>query len=123
VLLLHLSREQSDHPEDAVASVPFFPADVVQRAMTKLSDLTFAEVVTDFQVAPTFVRNCRAGRLRHFTLDDVKGLFDNAEGTTAKQVQLLERLGFLERVVDQRGAQITSMFRIPPLYTRCWDFA
>lgn len=121
VLLLHLTGELSD-PNDLVR-VPVFSADAVQRAMTKLSDLSFSEVVSDFKIAPTFVLNCRAGRLTAFTLPDVEQLFDRAEGKTGDQVRLLERLGFLERVVEQRGTETISLFRIPRLYTRCWDYA
>jgi hypothetical protein len=123
VLLLHLTQEHSAQSGDPVAAVPLFTADAVQRAMTKLSDLSFSEVVNDFKVAPTFVLNCRAGKLTSFTLENVKHLFEAAEGKTGDQVRLLERLGFLERVVEQRGAETTSLFRIPRLYTRCWDYA
>lgn len=123
VLLLHLTREHSARPDDLVSTVPLFSADAVQRAMTKLSDLSFSEVVNDFKVAPTFVLNCRAGKLTSFTLADVEQLFDGAEGKTSDQVRLLERLGFLERIVEQRGTQTTSLFRVPRLYTRCWDYA
>ncbi|MER6828833.1 hypothetical protein ABT352_22825 [Streptosporangium sp. NPDC000563] len=123
VLLLHLTREHAAQPDAVVAAVPLFSADAVQRAMTKLSELSFSEVVNDFKVAPTFVLNCRAGKLTSFTLSEVEQLFDGAEGKIGEQVRLLERLGFLERVVEQRGTQIRSMFRIPRLYTRCWDYA
>jgi hypothetical protein len=57
-----------------------------------------------------------------FTRTEVEHLFDSAEGKIGEQIGLLERLGFLERVVEQGGTQMTSMFRIPPLYTRCWDY-
>ncbi|MEV0177700.1 AAA family ATPase [Streptomyces sp. NPDC050625] len=123
VLLLHLTRELSARPDDMVTAVPLFSADAVQRAMTKLSDLSFSEVVNDFKVAPTFVLNCRAGKLTNFTLPEVEQLFDEVEGKIGDQVRLLERLGFLERVVEQHGAQTRSTFRIPRLYTRCWDYA
>jgi hypothetical protein len=123
VLLLHLTQEYSARLDGPVTALPLFTADAVQRAMTKLSDLSFSEVVNDFKVAPTFVLNCRAGKLTSFTLEKVKHLFDAAEGKTGDQVRLLERLGFLERVVEQRGAETTSLFRIPRLYTRCWDYA
>ncbi|MGW7256538.1 hypothetical protein [Streptomyces sp. NPDC054834] len=49
-------------------------------------------------------------------------LFDEREGKIGDQVRLLERLRFLERVVEQRDAQTRSSFRIPRLYTRCWDY-
>ncbi|WP_406296628.1 P-loop ATPase, Sll1717 family [Streptomyces sp. NBC_00624] len=123
VLLLHLTRELSAQPDAVVATVPLFSADAAQRAMTKLSNLSFSEVVSDFKVAPTFVLNCRAGKLTRFTLSEVEQLFDGAEGKIGDQVRLLERLGFLERVVEQHGTEIRSTFRIPRLYTRCWDYA
>ncbi|MFE6848737.1 P-loop ATPase, Sll1717 family, partial [Streptomyces sp. NPDC057686] len=123
VLLLHLARDHSPRPDDPVAGVPLFSTDAVQRAMTKLSDLSFYEVANDFKVAPTFVLNCRAGKRTSFTLSEVEQLFDDAEGKIGDQVRLLERLGFLERVVEQRGTQTRSTFRIPRLYTRCWDYA
>ncbi|WP_310727906.1 ATP-binding protein [Streptomyces sp. N2A] len=123
VLLLHLTRERSARPDAVVAAAPLFSADAVQRAMTKLSDLSFSEVVNDFKVAPTFVLNCRAGKLTSFTLPEVEQLFDGEEGKIGDQVRLLERLGFLERVVEQHGTQTRSTFRIPRLYTRCWDYA
>ncbi|MFE4703061.1 P-loop ATPase, Sll1717 family [Streptomyces sp. NPDC056738] len=123
VLLLHLAREYSARPDAVVAAVPLFSADAVQRAMTKLSDLSFSEVVNDFKVAPTFVLNCRAGKLISFTLSEVEQLFDSGEGKIGDQVRLLERLGFLERVMEQQGTQTRSTFRIPRLYTRCWDYA
>jgi len=94
VLLLHLTRERSARPDDLVSAVPLFSADAVQRAMTKLSDLSFSEVVNDFKVAPTFVLNCRAGKLTSFTLSKVEQLFDGAEGKTSDKVRFLERLGF-----------------------------
>ncbi|MFF3441857.1 P-loop ATPase, Sll1717 family [Streptosporangium sp. NPDC002721] len=123
VLLLHLTREHAAQPDAVVAAVPLFSADAVRRAMTKLSELSFSEVVNDFKVAPTFVLNCRAGKLTSFTLSEVEQLFGGAEGKIGEQVRLLERLGFLERVVEQHGTQTRSMFRIPQLYSRCWDYA
>jgi hypothetical protein len=123
VLLLHLARERSARPDDTVDAVPLFSAGALQRAMTKLSDLSFSEVVNDFKVAPTFVLNCRAGKLSSFALSDVEQLFDDAEGKIGDQVRLLERLGFLERVVEQHGTQTRSTFRIPRLYARCWDYS
>ena len=91
--------------------------------MTKLSDLSFSEIVNDFKVVPSFVLNCRAGKLDHFTLHDVEEPFDRAEGKISEQVRLLERLGFLERVVEESDTGAKSLFRIPKLYTRCWDYA
>jgi hypothetical protein len=67
------------------------------------------------------VLNCRAGRLDAFTTNSVANLFDESEGTRSEQVRLLERLGFLERVVHTTDTGVESSFRIPKLYTRCWD--
>ena len=121
VLLLHLTRELSARPEDVVSTLPLFSADAVRKAMTKLSDLSFSEIVNDFKVAHSFVLNCRAGKLDSFALHEVEKLFDGAEGKISDQVRLLERLGFLERVVQETGSGAKSLFRIPKLYTRCWN--
>lgn len=123
VLLLQLAQALSSQPDAVVTAVPLFSADAVRRAMTKVSDLSFSEVVNDFKVAPTFVLNCRASKRTSFTLSDVEQLFDDAEGKISDQVRLLERLGFLERVVEQRGTHVTSKFQIPRLYSRCFDYA
>jgi hypothetical protein len=123
VLLLHLTRELSARPEDVVSTLPLFSAEAVRKAMMKLSDLSFSEVVNDFKVAPSFVLNCRVGKLDSFALREVEKLFDEAEGKISEQVRLLERLGFLERVVRESGSGVSSLFRIPKLYTRCWDHA
>ncbi len=123
VLLLYLTRDLSTRPEDLVSMLPLFSADSVGKAMTKLSDLSFSEVVNDFKVAPSFVRNCRAGKLDTFALREVENLFNEAEGKKSEQVDLLERLGFLERVVQKSSSGVESLFRIPKLYTRCWDYA
>lgn len=122
VLLLYLARERAARRQDMVSTLPLFSADEIAEAMTKVSDLSFSEVVNDFKVAPSFVLNCRAGRIETFALDDVKSLFSEAEGKTSDQLRLLERLGFLERVVQERGTVRQSLFRIPRLYTRCWDY-
>ena len=123
VLLLHLARNYSARPSDSVEVLPLFSADAIGRAMTELSELSFSEVVNDFKVAPSFVLNCRAGKRRIFSLTDVEGLFDPEEGAISEQVRLLERLGFLERVVIDIDTGAQSKFRIPELYTRCWDHA
>jgi hypothetical protein len=123
VLLLYLTRELSAKPQDLVSTLPIFSAEAVARAMTKLSDLSFSEVVNDFKVAPSFVLNSRAGKLDTFALHEVENLFDEAEGKISEQVRLLERLGFLERIVQKSDSGVESLFRIPKLYTRCWDYA
>jgi hypothetical protein len=123
VLLLYLARERAARPEAVVSTLPLFSATEAGEAMTKLSDLSFSEVVNDFKVAPSFVQNCRAGKLETFAMSDVRELFDQAEGKISDQVRLLERLGFLERIVQERAGVPTSLFRIPRLYSRCFDYA
>ena len=123
VLLLHLTRDLSTNPEAVVSTLPLFSAEAVRGAMTKLSELSYSEVVNDFKVATTFVLNCRAGKLDIFALSDVEALFDDAEGTVSEQVRLLERLGFLERIVIEDDSGTKPCFRVPKLYTRCWDYA
>lgn len=120
VLLLHLTRDLSARSEDVVRTLPLFTANALSRAMTKLSELSYSEVVNDFKVASGFVMNCRAAKLDSFTLDEVIGLFDEADGPLSEQVRTLERLGFLERVIETAGAGLKSLFRVPRLYTRCW---
>jgi hypothetical protein len=124
VLLLYLARQHAARPDAMVSALPLFSAFEAGVAMTRLSELSYEEVVNDFKVAPSFVQNCRAGKLGTFALDDVRDLFDEADGKLSEQVRLLERLGFLERVVRQRqtetGSVRESLFHIPRLYTRCW---
>jgi GTPase SAR1 family protein len=123
VVFLHLARDLSPNAEAEVSTLPLFSTDAVRGAMTKLSDLSYSEVINDFKVARSFVQNCRVGKLASFVSSEVEELFDLAEGTISEQVGLLERLGFLERVVRVDDSGTTSLFRIPRLYTRCWDYA
>ncbi|MFC3736837.1 P-loop ATPase, Sll1717 family [Paractinoplanes deccanensis] len=121
VLLLYLAREYAARPREKVTSLPLFSAAAISRAMTEVSELSFSEVVNDFKVASSFVLNCRAGKRTLFSLAEVEGLFEPSEGPVSEQVRLLERLGFLERVVRDTGDGARSMFRVPELYTRCWE--
>jgi len=123
VLFLHLAQELSDGAAEIVSTLPLFGHEAMTKAMTRVSDLSFSEVVTDFKVAASFVLNCRAGKLHTFALTDVEQLFDEAEGKISEQVHLLERLGFLEGVVENSSSGARSLFRIPKLYSRCWDYA
>ena len=123
VNLLFLAGQQAARPTDSVSTLPLFSADEAGQAMTKLSDLSFDEVVSDFQVAPSFVLSCRTGKLETFAQDEVQELFNEADGNKEEQVLLLERLGFLERIVRERDSMRESLFHIPSLYTRCWDHA
>jgi len=103
--------------------VPIFNDTDVKRAMTQLSELSYDEILSDFRISPTFIRNCRAGRISEFNLDEVKGLFSEQEGTIVSQLDLLEKLGIIERVVKIDSEQgFISRFRFPDLYTRCWYY-
>lgn len=102
--------------------IPIFSDAEVKQAVSHLSELSYEEVLSDFRISPTFIRNCRAGRISEFSLDDkVKGLFSEDEGTIISQIDLLEKLGVLERVVKSDSEKgFISMFKFPDLYTRCW---
>ena len=123
ILFLLLVRDLSEDPEATVSGLPLFSGQAARDAMTKVSDLSYSEIVDDFQVARSFVLNCRAGKVSTFELCDIEELFDPAEGTVSLQVRLLERLGFLERMITDEAGRRTPVFRIPALYTRCWDHA
>jgi hypothetical protein len=123
VLLLGYTRDRSDDQGTTVSSLPLFPGQALRDAMTKLSEDSYSEVVDDFKVARGFVLNCRAAKLREFDLAKAEDLFELADGPVNEQVRLLERLGFLERIVRQEGGSNKARFRIPQLYTRCWDHA
>lgn len=121
ILLLVLTVQSSAAHGFRVENFPVFPASALQSAMDQLSELSFKELVDDFRVARTFLLNCRAGKIDSFDLDRVKDLFSEEDGPISIQIDLLERLGFLERVVVQSsdGRQSTE-FRVPKLFTRCW---
>jgi hypothetical protein len=125
ILLLVLAQQNAARPDDVVSALPLFSAAEVSKVMTKLSDLSFSEVINDFKVAPSFVQNLRAGKLETFALADVRDLFEEAEGKISDQVRLLEGIGFLERIVRERSTEAgtvrESLFRIPRLYARCWS--
>jgi hypothetical protein len=54
-------------------------------------------------------------------LEEITRLIDPSEGNASQQVELLERLGFICRVVmPGPGGQLNTWFEIPGLYTRCW---
>jgi hypothetical protein len=120
VLLLLLAQEEAVKA-GGDRLCPLFDDAAVRKAMTRLSELSFGEVVSDYRVSTTFVKNCRAGKDRELTVKQVEPLFDLADGPVAAQTDLLERLGFLQRVVVQTPDGPGSRFRIPRLYTRCWE--
>jgi hypothetical protein len=120
VLLLLLAQEEA--VKSGVDRLcPLFDEAAVRKAMTRLSELSYGEVVSDYRLSTTFVKNCRAGKFQEFTVKQVEPLFDSEDGPVAAQTELLERLGFLHRVVIQTAEGPESRFRVPRLYTRCWE--
>ncbi|WP_143018576.1 hypothetical protein [Cupriavidus sp. YR651] len=118
LVLMQDLPEAADHPLD---TLPLFSESILRSAMRKLSELSFDEATDDFRVAPTFLRNLRAGKINDFALAEVQELFSLDEGKVHDQVEMLERLGIVERVVirdDHNDAKFRM--RLPALYTRCW---
>jgi hypothetical protein len=104
-------------------TIPVFNDIDVKQAITRLSELSYDEVISDFRVASTFIRNCRAGKISEFNQDEVRNLFSKKEGTMNSQLDLLEKLGIIERVVkNDSGKGLISKFKFPDLYTRCWFY-
>ncbi len=121
VLLLILAAQSPVAQEAKMSRLPIFPSAALQWGMDQLSELSFKELVDDFRVAPTFLANCRAGRMTSFELAKVESLFSKDEGSISVQLERLERLGFLERVVLQSpNGTKTSQFEVPKLFTRGW---
>jgi hypothetical protein len=56
-----------------------------------------------------------------FELKSVKTLFDESEGSVVLQLERLERLGFLARAIVKEADSLVPRFRIPRLFTRCWE--
>lgn len=121
VLFLNAARDQAVRFGDHGAGFPLFSLPAVSSGMNDLSRLSYDEVVSDFRVSVNFVRNCRAHRLEQFELEEVQQLFSLDEGPVNRQVEILERLGFLRRVAqrDDDGV-LSTTFRIPRLYARSW---
>jgi hypothetical protein len=102
---------------------PIYSESTLQAAFRELSELWYKEVLDDFRVARTLVRNCRAERVFELGADDIKAMANGEDGPPAEQIDLLERLGFLERITVDEDGQRARRFRIPRLYTGCWDSA
>jgi len=120
ILFLNLAKENAK--DDAKRRrIPLFSEKEVADAMTRLSELSYQEVISDFRAATAFVRNCRAGKIREFELEKVQTLFDENEGSVVLQVERLERLGFLSRTIVREGDSLQPRFWIPRLFTRCWE--
>ena len=120
ILFLNVARDKTkDGPKRR--RIPLFTEREVTDAMTRISELSYEEVVSDFRAATGFVRNCRAGKIMEFELEKVKTLFDEKEGSVVLQLERLERLGFLSRIIVKEGDALMPRFRIPRLFTRCWE--
>lgn len=119
LLFLICAREEAMGSRGQVTGSPLFSEADASVALTRVSELSFGEVLDDYRVAATFVRNCKASGLSSFALRDVIGMFDRAEGEPTAQVESLERIGFLERRTNLDG-EGGWWFHIPPLFTRHW---
>jgi len=123
ILFLVILKDILINAPSSSKQVPIFNDNDVKQAITHLSELSYEEILSDFRVSPTFIRNCRAGKIYEFSLDEVKGLFSEQEGTIISQLDLLEKLGILERVVKINSEKgFISKFKFPDLYTRCWYY-
>jgi hypothetical protein len=120
ILFLNLAKENAKDNASR-RHIPLFSEKEVADAMTRLSELSYQEVISDFRAATAFVRNCRAGKIMEFALEDVKTLFDENEGSIVLQLERLERLGFLARTIVKEADLLVPRFRIPRLFTRCWE--
>jgi hypothetical protein len=122
ILLLILAAQSPEAKQAKMNRLPIFPLAALQWGMDRLSELSFKELVDDFRVAPTFLANCRAGRVASFELAEVEPLFSKDEGPISMQVERLERLGFLERIVmKSSGGTKSTQFEVPKLFTRGWN--
>ncbi|QNI30824.1 ATP-binding protein [Alloacidobacterium dinghuense] len=119
ILFLNLAKENAK--DASRRRIPLFTEKEVAQAMTRLSELSYQEVISDFRAATAFVRNCRAGKIMEFKLEDVQTLFDEDEGSVVLQLERLERLGFLARTIVKEGDLLVPRFRVPRLFTRCWE--
>jgi hypothetical protein len=119
LLFLISAREEASRSRGKATGSPLFSEADASVAMTRVSELSYDEVITDYRVAATFVRNCKTSGLSSFALGNVLGMFDPAEGEPSAQVESLERIGFLERQTSLDG-EGGWWFRIPPLFTRHW---
>jgi hypothetical protein len=120
ILFLNLAKDNA-RDDASRRRIPLFSQKEVADAMTRLSELSYREVISDFRAATAFVQNCRAGKIMEFDLEKVKTLFAENEGSAVVQLERLERLGFLARTIVEAGDSLAPRFRIPRLFTRCWE--
>src|SRR5262249_16432391 len=62
ILFLNVAKEQA-RGEPTRRRIPLFSENEVADAMTRVSELSYEEVISDFRAATGFVRNCRAGKI------------------------------------------------------------
>jgi AAA ATPase-like protein len=120
ILFLNITRDKAKDDQKR-RRIPLFSEKEVADAMTRVSELSYEEVISDFRAATVFVRNCRAGKIVEFELEKVEALFDEREGSVVLQLERLERLGFLVRTIVKEGDSLVPRFRIPRLFTRFWE--
>jgi len=119
-LLIALRDAVIEEPKRA-GPLPLFEEHHVRRAMDRLSELSYEEVLSDFRVGEALMMNCRAGNVRKMSMEKARQLTGGKDGEADKQLRLLERLGVLERWVEESEAGVMETgYRLPPLYTRCW---
>jgi hypothetical protein len=101
--------------------LPVFEEHHVQRALDFISKLSFDELLDDFRIGRTLLRNSRAGNIVKMSLEQAKAIASAEDGDVNEQLTRLERLGVLERVVGaEKDGKFEPSFQFPPLYTRCW---
>ncbi|WP_157095517.1 hypothetical protein [Bradyrhizobium sp. AT1] len=121
ILFLISVRDRAARGELLRRPLPLFSESELAEAMTRVSELSYEEVISDFRAATGFVRNCRAGKITEFEPAKLGSLFDEKEGSVVVQIERLERLGFLSRILVKDGDALAPRFRIPRLFTRCWE--
>ena len=120
ILFLNVAKEQAKK-ETTRRKIPLFGENELAEAMTRVSEFSYEEVISDFRAATGIVRNCRAAKITEFEPEKVNTLFDEKEGSRVLQLERLERLGFLSRTIAKDGDSLVPRFRIPRLFTRCWE--
>jgi hypothetical protein len=121
VLLLLCLREAMVMMPKRGSPLPMFEEHQLRTALDRISQLSFDELIDDFRIGRTLLRNCRVGNIFRVSAEQAKALADSAEGDINEQITRLEELGVLERVVGEGAdGKRESFFNIPPLYRRCW---
>jgi Cdc6-like AAA superfamily ATPase len=121
VLLLLCLREAMLLTPKRGSALPMFEEHQLDAALDRVSQLSFDELIDDFRIGRTFLRNCRAGNIFKVSLEEARALADAADGDINEQLNRLEELGVLERAVGEGdGGKRESVLHVPLLYRRCW---